>query len=87
MTQMTTLMTSLDCVVPQGAPLATFAPGRCRFCLYEQLKALTRGKAIGAQELAAFVDQLSIPEDAKARLRALTPAGYIGKAIDLARRI
>ncbi len=54
---------------------------------YEQLKALTRGKAIGAEELAAFVDQLPIPEDAKARLRALTPAGYIGKAIDLARRI
>ena len=38
MTLMTSLMTSLDCVVPQGAPLATFAPGRCRFCLYQQLK-------------------------------------------------
>ena len=47
MTQMTTLMTSLDCVVPQGAPLATFAPGRCRFCLYEQLKALKTARTAG----------------------------------------
>ena len=44
---MTTLMTSLDCVVPQGAPLATFAPGRCRFCLYEQLKALKTARTAG----------------------------------------
>ncbi len=54
---------------------------------YEQLKELTRGKRITAAELAAFVDGLAIPEEAKARLRALTPAAYIGKAIELARRI
>ncbi|HQY27335.1 MAG TPA: adenylosuccinate lyase [Burkholderiaceae bacterium] len=54
---------------------------------YEQLKALTRGKAITPEALAAFVDQLPIPEDAKARLRALTPAAYTGKAAELARRV
>ena len=54
---------------------------------YEQLKELTRGKRITAAELAAFVDGLSIPDEAKARLRAMTPAGYIGKAVALARRI
>ncbi|RPH66557.1 MAG: adenylosuccinate lyase, partial [Burkholderiales bacterium] len=54
---------------------------------YEQLKALTRGKAITAEALAAFVEQLPIPDDAKARLKALTPAGYTGKAAELARRI
>ena len=53
---------------------------------YEQLKALTRGKAITPEALAAFVDQLPIPDDAKARLKALTPAGYTGKAGELARR-
>ncbi len=54
---------------------------------YEQLKELTRGKRITAEELAAFVDRLAIPEQAKARLRALTPAGYTGLAEALARRI
>lgn len=54
---------------------------------YEQLKALTRGKAITHAALAAFVEQLPIPDDAKARLKALTPAGYTGKAGALARRI
>lgn len=54
---------------------------------YEQLKALTRGKAITPEALAAFVEQLPIPDDAKARLKALTPAGYTGKAAELARRV
>jgi adenylosuccinate lyase len=54
---------------------------------YEQLKELTRGKGINAEALAAFVDQLPIPPEAKARLRAMTPATYIGKAADLARRV
>jgi len=54
---------------------------------YEQLRALTRGKAITPEALAAFVEQLPIPDDAKARLKALTPAGYTGKAAELARRV
>jgi adenylosuccinate lyase len=54
---------------------------------YEQLKELTRGKRITAAELVAFVDRLAIPDEAKARLRALTPAGYTGMAEALARRV
>jgi adenylosuccinate lyase len=55
---------------------------------YEQLKALTRGKrGITRESLHAFIDALAIPEDAKARLRALTPATYIGDAAALAKRI
>jgi len=54
---------------------------------YEQLKALTRGKAITPEALAAFVEQLPIPAEAKQRLKALTPADYTGKAEELARRI
>ncbi|CAN5128447.1 adenylosuccinate lyase [soil metagenome] len=53
---------------------------------YEQLKELTRGKRIDAESLRAFVDALSIPEAARAELRSLTPASYIGKAEELARR-
>ncbi len=53
---------------------------------YEKLKELTRGETIDAATLAAFVDSLDIPEDAKARLRALTPAGYVGDAASLARK-
>jgi adenylosuccinate lyase len=50
---------------------------------YAMLKELTRGKHVGRQELAAFVSGLDIGEDAKARLLALTPAGYVGLASDL----
>src|SRR5207344_3035666 len=54
---------------------------------YEQLKALTRGKSGMTREaLAAFVDGLALPDDAKARLRALTPATYTGLAEQLAKR-
>jgi adenylosuccinate lyase len=55
---------------------------------YEQLKALTRGKGgITRDSLHAFIDALAIPADAKTRLKALTPATYIGKAAELARRV
>ncbi len=54
---------------------------------YEKLKALTRGKSIDRRVLAAFIDGLEIPEDAKARLRSLTPASYVGEAVSLARKV
>lgn len=53
---------------------------------YERLKELTRGEQIDAATLAAFIDGLEIPEEAKARLRALTPARYVGDAASLARK-
>jgi adenylosuccinate lyase len=51
---------------------------------YEQLKELTRGKAVDAETLRAFIAQLDIPEDAKLRLLALTPANYTGNAAQMA---
>jgi adenylosuccinate lyase len=54
---------------------------------YEKLKALTRGRRIGPGALAAFVDTLKIPEHAKAELKALTPASYIGNAAQQARAV
>lgn len=53
---------------------------------YEQLKALTRGKAITPEAMQDFVDSLALPEADKARLRALTPATYTGAAAKLAKR-
>jgi adenylosuccinate lyase len=50
---------------------------------YALLKDLTRGKRITGDDLRAFVDGLDIGADAKARLLALTPAGYTGLADDL----
>ncbi len=52
---------------------------------YEQLKALTRGHGIDAVAMRNFIDGLDLPEAAKSRLRALTPAAYIGLAERLAR--
>ena len=52
---------------------------------YEQLKTLTRGKAINAEIMVEFVQQLEIPASAKQRLLELTPAGYTGNAADMAR--
>jgi adenylosuccinate lyase len=39
------------------------------------------------ESLQAFIDTLALPADAKARLRALTPATYVGLADELARRV
>jgi adenylosuccinate lyase len=54
---------------------------------YEQLKALTRGRGITRDSLRIFSAGLALPEDAKARLLALTPATYVGLAESLARRV
>ncbi len=53
---------------------------------YEQLKALTRGKGITREALHEFVRGLAIPAEARDALLALTPADYVGKAGELARR-
>jgi adenylosuccinate lyase len=55
---------------------------------YEQLKALTRGRDdITRDALVAFIDALAIPDDAKERLKAMSPATYTGRAGELARRV
>jgi len=54
---------------------------------YEKLKELTRGKGISAESLAAFIDGLDIPDEAKQELAKLSPATYIGNAIEQAKSI
>jgi len=55
---------------------------------YEQLKELTRGKGgINKASLHSFISGLNIPADAKQALLEMTPASYIGKAVELAKRV
>jgi len=54
---------------------------------YEKLKEMSRGKRLDRAQLAAFVKALEIPDEAKKRLLALTPAKYTGLAAELAKRI
>jgi adenylosuccinate lyase len=50
---------------------------------YEKLKALTRGKKINQTILEQFIEQLDLPQQAKSQLKQLTPASYLGLAIEL----
>jgi adenylosuccinate lyase len=54
---------------------------------YEKLKEVTRGKTVTAEALHGLIHQLEIPQAEKDRLLAMTPGSYIGKAIELARRV
>ena len=53
---------------------------------YEQLKEVTRGKTVTAEALHGLIRSLDIPEEEKERLLTMTPASYVGKAAELARR-
>ena len=54
---------------------------------YEKLKELTRGKRIDSESLASFIDSLEIPDEEKKRLKQMSPASYIGNAVQQARDI
>ena len=54
---------------------------------YEKLKEVTRGKTVTAAALHQLIASLDIPAADKERLLAMTPASYIGKAAELARRV
>lgn len=54
---------------------------------YDKLKEITRGKAIGEEEIKAFIASLDLPEEAKKRLLALTPQTYTGVASRLIKHI
>ncbi|MBL90227.1 MAG: adenylosuccinate lyase [Myxococcales bacterium] len=54
---------------------------------YEQLKALTRGQGITQERLGEFIEGLELPASVKKELVGLTPAAYLGNAIEKAKRI
>ena len=50
---------------------------------YEKLKELTRGKRVDAAGMQAFIDGLPLPEEEKTRLKQMTPANYLGRAVQM----
>ncbi|MCE0488459.1 adenylosuccinate lyase [Pantoea sp. Mb-10] len=50
---------------------------------YEKLKELTRGKRVDAAGMQAFIDSLALPEAEKTRLKQMTPANYLGRAVQM----
>ena len=54
---------------------------------YEQLKEVTRGQRVTSEALHGLIRSLEIPQEEKDRLLAMTPASYVGKAAELARRV
>lgn len=54
---------------------------------YEKLKELTRGQRITPEALSDFIDNLELPKQVKEDLKRLTPANYIGNAIEQSRKI
>ena len=54
---------------------------------YEKLKEVTRGKTVRAEDLHGLIRSLDIPQAERDRLLAMTPASYVGKAAELAKRV
>lgn len=54
---------------------------------YEKLKELTRGKRVDGVAMREFIEKLEIPAEEKARLKEMTPASYIGYAVELVEKL
>jgi len=54
---------------------------------YEKLKELTRGQRVTREIMQEFVAKLEIPEEAKQRLMEMSPASYIGNAVEQAKKV
>lgn len=50
---------------------------------YEQMRDLTRGHGISRENMLQFIENLAIPDDAKQKLKKLTPESYTGLASTL----
>jgi adenylosuccinate lyase len=71
-------------IVAEGAQTILRAAGLADG--YEQLKAIARGQAFTQGDYQRWVEGLAVSETVRARLRALSPATYLGSAAELARR-
>ncbi|NRB39264.1 MAG: adenylosuccinate lyase [Pseudomonadales bacterium] len=54
---------------------------------YEKLKAFTRGKVMTQAMMSDFINSLELSDTVKQELLAMTPAGYIGNAVEQAKAI
>ncbi len=52
---------------------------------YDTLKTLTRGKPVDRETFRELIEEIDVPEEARARLRSLSPETYLGLAAVLAR--
>ena len=50
---------------------------------YGLLKAATRGKSVTLEGLRTWIDGLPVDGDVKARMKALTPSDYVGRATEI----
>jgi len=49
---------------------------------YEKLKELTRGRRVDGPAMQEFIDTLELSDAVKAELKMMTPANYIGRAVE-----
>ena len=54
---------------------------------YERLRGLTRGVLLAPDGLAAFIDELPVPEGVKGRIHALRPTEYTGLASRICKQV
>jgi len=54
---------------------------------YEKLKEISRGQKINKEILHNFIEKLDIPDNAKSKLKKLTPSNYLGNAEKQAKSI
>lgn len=54
---------------------------------YEKLKAVTRGQGLDPAGIERLLDDLDLPDNVKEDILAMTPATYIGEAVDLVARL
>ncbi len=54
---------------------------------YEVVKDLVRGEDLDYEEIIGLIDELPLPTNEKARLKKLTPKGYVGLAKELAESV
>jgi adenylosuccinate lyase len=50
---------------------------------YEKLKQISRGRKMTLDDINTFVSETGLPQEAKERLKGLTPERYIGLAVEL----
>jgi len=54
---------------------------------YEKLKVLTRGESLDQAKIESMIEDLDLPDIAKAQIRSINPANYIGVAEALVEKL
>ncbi|MFB6132962.1 MAG: adenylosuccinate lyase, partial [Halanaeroarchaeum sp.] len=67
-----------------GEAVQTILRREGRSDAYERVKDLTRGRDVDLEDFRDLFDDMDLPESVREELLALSPAGYIGVAADIA---